>query len=309
MSQTRDRLTAASERSSSFPQASFPQASFPQSSASQTGGPAGPGGLWRTGGAGSADGVLLEKGGYRARLSCSADDLCAARHLRSHCFQTAALDQDRFDSLCKHVLIEEISTGDLVGCFRVMLLEAPGAFELSYSAQFYDLAGLSQFSGKMITGKMMELGRFCIDPVRQDADILRLSWGAVTRLVDQNEVALLFGCSSFVGTNTGPYLEALALLQHRHLAPEDWRPGVKAPQAVRFLDLLKDRPASQKPDLKRAQMQLPPLLRSYLSMGGWVGDHLVIDPDLNTCHVFTGLEVAKVPAARQRLLREVAAAP
>ncbi len=288
MSETQDRLTAAFERSRSFPNSSASQAT----------------GVLGSAGVPGPEGVLLEKGDYRARLSCSAEDLSAARHLRSHCFQTAALDQDRFDSLCKHVLIEEISTGDLVGCFRVMLLEEAGAVELSYSAQFYDLACLRQFSGKM-----MELGRFCVAPLRQDADILRLSWGAVTRLVDQNEVALLFGCASFAGTNAETYREALALLQHRHLAPEGWRPGVKAPQVVRFLDLLKGRPASQKPDLKRAQMQLPPLLRSYLAMGGWVGDHLVIDPELNTCHVFTGLEVTKVPTSRQRLLREVAAAP
>jgi putative hemolysin len=250
------------------------------------------------------NGLLLEKGGYRARLSGLADDLSAARHLRSHCFQTASLDQDRFDPLCKHVLIEEISTGVLVGCFRVMLLEVAAAIEVSYSAQFYDLTGLKQLSA----GPMMELGRFCIDPARQDADILRLSWGAVTRLVDQHEVALLFGCSSFSGTNAQNYLEAIALLQHRHLGPEGLRPGVKAAHVVLFWDLLKHRAASQKPDLKRAQMQLPPLLRSYLSMGGWVSDHLVIDTDLNTCHVFTGLEVAKIPVARQRLLRAVAAA-
>lgn len=250
-------------------------------------------------------GLLLNRGGYRARLSGSPDDLSAARHLRSHCFQTATLDQDRFDPLCKHVLIEEISTGLLVGCFRVMLLEAAASIEQSYSAQFYDLTGLKHFSA----GRMMELGRFCIDPARQDADILRLSWGAVTRLVDQHEVAVLFGCSSFAGINAQMYIEAIALLKHRHLGPEGLRPGVKAPDVIGFWDLLKDRAAAQKPDLKRAQLQLPPLLRSYLSMGGWVGDHLVIDTDLNTCHVFTGLEVAKIPFARQRVLREVATAP
>ena len=48
---------------------------------------------------------------------------------------------------------------------------------------------------------------------------------------------------------------------------------------------------------------LPPLLRSYLMLGGWVSDHAVIDQDLNTLHVFTGLEIAAVPPARARLLR------
>jgi hypothetical protein len=38
-------------------------------------------------------------------------------------------------------------------------------------------------------------------------------------------------------------------------------------------------------------------------MGGWVTDHAVIDYDLNTLHVFTGVEISRVPAARARLLR------
>ena len=51
---------------------------------------------------------------------------------------------------------------------------------------------------------------------------------------------------------------------------------------------------------------MPPLLRTYLMMGGWVSDHAVVDDDMNTLHVFTGLEIAAVPPARARALRMVA---
>jgi putative hemolysin len=51
---------------------------------------------------------------------------------------------------------------------------------------------------------------------------------------------------------------------------------------------------------------MPPLLRTYLLMGGCVSDHAVIDGDLNTLHVFTGLEIAAIPPARARALRAVA---
>jgi putative hemolysin len=50
---------------------------------------------------------------------------------------------------------------------------------------------------------------------------------------------------------------------------------------------------------------MPPLLRSYLAMGGWVSDHAVVDRDLGTLHVFTGLEIGAIPAARARQLRAV----
>lgn len=246
-------------------------------------------------------GVLLEKGGYRARLAQGADDVMAARLLRARCFATGALDQDQFDAGCLHVLIECRSSGGLVGCFRLMLLESGAELSQSYSFQYYELSRLASFPGRML-----ELGRFCIDPGVQDADVLRLAWGAVTSMVDRQGVALLFGCSSFAGTTPESYVEAFALLQHRHLAPPPQRPGIKAAEARSFSDLLRGRAEGQKPDLKQAQAQLPPLLRSYLAMGGWVSDHVVIDAALNTCHVFTGLEVTDIPATRKRLLRGVA---
>jgi putative hemolysin len=51
---------------------------------------------------------------------------------------------------------------------------------------------------------------------------------------------------------------------------------------------------------------MPPLLRSYLAMGGWVSDHAVVDRDLGTLHVFTALEIAALPPARARRLRALA---
>ncbi len=47
---------------------------------------------------------------------------------------------------------------------------------------------------------MMELGRFCIDPACRDPDIVRIAWAALTSYVDARGVKLLFGCSSFAGT-------------------------------------------------------------------------------------------------------------
>jgi len=59
----------------------------------------------------------------------------------------------------------------------------------------------------------------------------------------------------------------------------------------------------RKPDMTRALRRMPPLLRSYLMMGGWVSDHAVVDVQMNTLHVFTGIEIRSIPATRKRLLR------
>ena len=60
------------------------------------------------------------------------------------------------------------------------------------------------------------------------------------------------------------------------------------------------------PDAKTAMRKMPPLLRTYLVMGGWVSDHAVVDRQMNTLHVFTGLEIGAIPPARKKLLRAVA---
>jgi putative hemolysin len=251
----------------------------------------------------------IPAGKYAVRFSRAPRDILAAQNLRHQAFvaprgdgradRTLAdgRDADALDARCQHGLIQAVATGELVGCFRLMILPDGRAIGQSYSAQFYDLSRLSGFAGPMV-----EIGRFCVRPGLRDPDILRAAWAALTRLVDQYGVEMLFGCSSFEGAAAGPHLDALALLRDRHLAPPHWRPGVRAEEIIGFDDALRGVHA----DLKRAMRAMPPLLRSYLAMGGWVSDHAVIDRALGTIHVFTGVEIAAVPPARARLLRALA---
>ncbi|MGQ0611731.1 MAG: hypothetical protein ACT4N9_11585 [Paracoccaceae bacterium] len=49
-------------------------------------------------------------------------------------------------------------------------------------------------------------------------------------------------------------------------------------------------------------------MRFYLSMGGWVSDHALCDPQLGTTIVFTALDILALTAARARILRQLAGA-
>ncbi len=232
---------------------------------------------------------------FRARFAEDETDLKAAQQLRYTRFREGdGIDVDEFDAICKHVLVEEIATGKLVCCFRFLPLADGSEISRSYSAKYYDLSALEAYSGAMV-----EMGRFCIHPDYKDGAILRTAWSAMTNYVDENNVDMLFGCSSFHGTDAENHMEAFTLLKENHLAPKRWLPRVKAPKVFQFAKKLKPR----KPNLKAAMRAMPPLLRTYLVMGGWVSDHAVVDPELNTLHVFTGVEIKRVPKSRARILR------
>jgi len=244
----------------------------------------------------------LRIGKYILHVTTQQSGIRAAQRLRFSSFRVGQtgekLDVDRFDSVCEHVLIRHVQNQELVCCFRMMCLPAGENIRQSYSAQFYDLSALTKFPAPML-----EIGRFCVKTGRSDPDIIRLAWTALTAFVDKARVELLFGCSSFPGVGAEKYRDAFGYLHQNHLAPKGWAPQRKARDIVP----LHSGNQEQNRVISNKNNQLPPLLRAYLALGGWVSDHAVVDRDLSSLHVFTGLNVKSVPQSRARSLRSLSA--
>ncbi len=237
-------------------------------------------------------------GRYRAIWRRGDEDLAAlapALALRAQAFRngTQASDGDPFDERAWHLLIEERESGTVVACARVTEFATGRQIVSGYSAQHYELAGLS-----LIDAPLMEVGRVCLRPDVRDSDPLRMTWMGVAQRAAARGVVMLFGCSSFRGVDPEVYGEAFTLLARDHLAPTRWRPLIKAAQVFPFARAFRRR----RPDAIAGLRLMPPLLRSYIAMGGRVSDHAVVDGDLDTLHVFTGLEVEAMPAARRAQL-------
>jgi len=244
----------------------------------------------------------LQKGRYLCREAQTSDEIAVLQALRARCFQSnCPLDQDDFDARCRHFGVYELAPGGDVSlpcaAFRLLILPPEAGLSQSYGAQFYGLEALSA-----VAGPKLELGRFCITPDRMDPDILRLCWAMLTRIVDEEGITMLIGCSSFRGVDPAPYHDVFALLHARHQAPSQLGPSVQAAEVWHYPAALAD----HRLDLKQAQRLMPPLLRSYLMMGAWVSDHAVIDRNLGTLHVYTAVSIADVPHVRARLLRMAA---
>ena len=251
--------------------------------------------------------TVLKAGAYVARFARSSYDIQRCQQLSYQCFVKDVgglapnCESDKFDSQCDHIMVED-RTGVLLCSYRLMLVGSGRGISTSYSGQYYDLKRLLSYSAPML-----ELGRFCVDPAVCDPDVLRVAWGMLAIVVDARSVGLLFGCSSFVGTDASKYGQAFNLLAQSHQAPDIWHPDVKAPQVIRFAAMGQVVKNSSKLDHSAAMAQMPALLKTYLGMGGWVSDHAVVDTAMNTLHVFTGVEISNIPPSRAKALRAVAA--
>lgn len=234
----------------------------------------------------------LTLGRLHLRAARCDDDMAQVAQLRKVRFRgNKSADLDEFDPLCTHLLMTEDTGKTALACARLRLLAGP-QIDRGYSAQFYDLSPLANAGLRAL-----ELGRICIaDDRRQDADILRALLSGLALYSDAQTVDLLIGCASFKGDDPARHANALGFLRGRHLGPAALGPRKRSELAF---DL--PQPGALA-DQKAALQSVPPLLRMYLGMGGWVSDHAVRDPSLDTLHVFTAVEIARIPPGRKRLL-------
>jgi putative hemolysin len=90
----------------------------------------------------------------------------------------------------------------------------------------------------------------------------------------------MFGCASLAGTDPEALAPELTYLMTHHLAP----PAIR-PRALDALYVPMNRCDPALLDKRRALMSLPPLIKGYLRLGGFVGDGAVIDRQFNTTDI------------------------
>jgi putative hemolysin len=188
-------------------------------------------------------------------------------------------DRDDFDAVADHLLVVDHAIGDgpegVVGTYRLIQREAVEKLGRFYSADEYDIAPIMNFPGRIL-----ELGRSCVDAAYRSRVAMQLLWRGIAAYVFHYQIDLMFGCASLHGTDPDALAADLTYLYHNHLAP----PAVR-PRALphRYVEMRRMSPG--KLDPKRVQSQLPPLIKGYLRLGGFVGDGAVIDRQFNTTDV------------------------
>ena len=235
--------------------------------------------------------VDLRSGRLQVRLATSWADIDAAQALRYRVFYEALgarpangfavrrRDVDRFDGDCDHLLVLDRSRGPgpdrVVGTYRLISRAVAARLGGFYSAGEYDIARLVAQPGEIL-----ELGRSCVDAGYRHRPTLQLLWSGIAAYVFHYNIDLMFGCASLSGTDPAALAAPLAFLYHHHLAPAALRPRALSD---RYVDMRRMPPEAI--DRANARAALPPLIKGYLRLGGFVGDGAVVDEEFNTTDV------------------------
>ena len=215
-------------------------------------------------------------------------------------------DFDRYDGVCDHLLVIDHARGSgaaaVVGTYRLIrraMAARSGGF---YSASEYDLGAIPDYPGEIL-----ELGRSCTDASARTGPAAKLMWRGIAAYVFHYGIEVMFGCASLHGTDPEALALPLSYLHHFHRAPPDLR--------MRALDdryIEMNRMVKEAIDPARALAVLPPLIKGYLRLGGFVGDGAVIDRPFNTTDVSivvkTDLVAGKYYRHYERRVRESTAA-
>lgn len=232
----------------------------------------------------------LRAGTLEVIVAARREDIAQAQRLRYRVFveemgakstpemARTSRDADAFDAVCDHLLvIDHQPEGGyrIVGTYRMLRRSGMEKIGRFYTEAEYDIAAIRAYAGEIL-----EVGRSCVDPAYRSRAVMQLLWRGIGAYVAAFDVALLFGCASFPGTDAAAHAEALSYLHHHHLAPEEIRPVALTDRYEEMNRLPKDAF-----DAKRAFAALPPLIKGYLRLGGFVGHGAVIDHEYNTTDV------------------------
>lgn len=256
----------------------------------------------------------LRAGNLGVRLAATPAELDAVQALRYRVFYgemgavpgadaaQSGRDCDRYDFVADHLLVIDHTLGSgaegVVGTYRLIQREAAAQLGGFYSAGEYDIAPIERFSGRVL-----ELGRSCVDAAYRNRAAMQLLWRGIAAYVFYHRIDLMFGCASLPGTDPDGIGAELTYLYDNHLAPPALRPRALP---HRFVEMRRLRIADMEP--RRVIAQLPPLIKGYLRLGGFVGDGAVIDRQFNTTDIAivvkTDLVTDKYYRHYERQLRE-----
>lgn len=229
------------------------------------------------------------QGAYSMRLATRADEVRLAQRLRFEVFNVemqeglaesyqTGLDADLFDTVCDHLLVEEVASRTVVGTYRLQTGTAAAQNRGYYSEQEFDFRPYEPARAEII-----ELGRACVAAQHRNLSVLSLLWKGIANYARERGARYLIGCSSLTSQDPREGAAMYRQLAARHEAPPGWR---TVPQPSHACPM--DNPAEPAP-------RIPKLLAAYLSIGATICGPPAIDREFKTIDFLTLLDLKALP--------------
>jgi putative hemolysin len=224
-----------------------------------------------------------------ARLAQSAEEVRRAQRLRFEVFNLelneglveshfTGLDVDLFDSVCDHLIVKHVATGEVVGTYRLQTGVRAAANIGYYSEREFDFTPYESLRGEMI-----ELGRACVHAEHRNFNLLHLLWRGIARYACERNARFLIGCSSLTSQDPMEGVAMYEQLRGKYLARPKWR---TVPHPAFRVDV----------DLVSALCTPPPkLMRAYLSIGAKICGPPAMDREFGTIDFLTLLDLRALP--------------
>lgn len=255
--------------------------------------------------------LSLTLGNLEVRLARSEEDLRAAQRLRYQVFyeemganptarvRDTEYDQDEFDAFCDHLLVIDrtLEKGQqVVGTYRLLRRSMADKIGKFYTASEYDISTLLSFPGEIL-----ELGRSCVKNSYRTRPTMQLLWRGIGAYATLYGIDLMFGCASFPGIDIEALKKPLSYLHYYHLAPKEIRP-IALPHKKG--DFIFEEKIKIPKNLQEGLALLPPLIKGYIRVGGFIGEGAVIDTDFNTTDVCIVLQMNRVAGRYDKKFRQ-----
>jgi len=195
-------------------------------------------------------------------------------------------DVDAYDQDCDHLLVRDIDSGIVVGCYRIMRPETARRRGAFYSDSEFDLSRLAN-----IRASTAEVGRACIHPDFRSGTVIMLLWSGLARYMVENKIEYVVGCASIpLADGHDNAVQVYQQVAKKYLAPAEYRVFPTIPYPIGDMPLDDNLVALHKP-------RIPALIKGYTRLGAWIGGAPAWDADFNTADIFILLPLSRMSQA------------
>lgn len=248
---------------------------------------------------------------YSLLLTTDPDLITAAQRLRHDVFTSEpgfaltgaadGRDADRFDEFCDHLLVRDDTSGELVGCYRMLPPSGAIAAGGLYTATEFDVRALDPLRPSLV-----EMGRAVVRHDHRNGGVVLIMWAGILAYLDRCDYDYVTGCVSVpvagaTGEPAGTQLRGVRdFVRRRHAAPECYTVHPYRPVVIDGSSLEDIAPP--------ARATVPPLMRGYLRLGAQVCGEPAHDPHFGVGDFPALLDKRDADTRYLRRLRSAAAA-